>query len=114
MINVKDIYDKANSVAAMSQTAFVTAFNEAVLQLLSRYEANYIFEKSVPMDITSVEDSIPIYGEWRSSILNYVVYLKNGDALRKSEYDSSLDYAYRTVWKKRLGSCKRYRTPRWY
>lgn len=114
MINVKDIYDKANSVTPMSQAAFVTAFNEAVLQLLSRYEDRYIFENSAPRDITGVDESVPIYGEWRSSLLYYVIYLKTGDALRKSEYDSSLDYAYRTVWKKRLGRGRRFRTSRWY
>ncbi len=114
MINVKDIYDKANSVVGMAQKDFVTAFNEAVLQLLSRYEDRYIFENSAPRDITGVDESVPIYGEWRSSLLHYVLYLKTGDALRKSEYDSSLDYAYRTVWKKRLGRYKRYKTPKWY
>ena len=114
MINAKDIYDKANSIVGMSQKDFVTAFNEAILQLSSRYEEKYIFENSVPSELTSVEDSIPIHREWRSAILNYVIYLKNGDALRKSEYDSNLDYAYRTIWKKRLGAGKKFKTARWY
>lgn len=114
MINVKDIYDKANSVTPMSQTAFVTAFNEAVLQLLSRYEDIYVFENGHPRDITSIEETVPIFAEWRSALLHYVIYLKTGDALRKSEYDSALDYTYRTIWKKRLGRGKRYKTASWY
>ena len=113
MINAKDIYDKANSIVGMSQKDFVTAFNEAVLQLQSRYEERYIFDKGVPSELTVVDETIPIYSEWSSSILNYVIYLKNGDQLRKTEYDTSLDYAYRTIWKKRLGHGKRFKSARW-
>lgn len=113
MINVKDIYDKANSVTGMSQKEFITSFNEAVLQLTSRYDDKLVFENAAPRDITGVDETVPIYKEWSAAILHYVIYLKNGDALRKSEYDASLDYTYRTVWKKRMRGT-RYRVPRWY
>lgn len=114
MINVKDIYDKANSIAGMSQEKFITSFNEAILQLLSRYEERYVFENATPRDVVSIDERAPIHSEWKSPILNYVIYLKTGDSLRKNEYDTSLDYAYRTVWKKRLGIGKRFKTARWY
>lgn len=114
MINVKDIYDKANSVTGISQKDFITSFNEAVLQLISRYGENFVFDDAVPRDVTSVEESVKIYSEWKAPILHYVIYLKSGDALRKSEYDSSLDYAYRTIWKRRMRGKTRYRVSKWY
>ena len=112
MINVKDLYDKVNSVVGISQKEFISSFNEAVLQLLSRYGEKYVFDGTAPLDVMSIDDTSDIYSEWRSPIMNYVIYLKNGDQLRKQEFDSSLDYAYRTVWKRGLKK-RKYRTKTW-
>lgn len=114
MINVKDIYDKANSVTGISQNEFITSFNEAVLQLLSRYGESFVFDKALPRDVTGVDETVPIYDEWRAPILHYVIYLKNGDALRKNEYDSSLDYSYRTLWKKKMNGRTHFRVSKWH
>jgi hypothetical protein len=113
MINVKDIYDKANSITGVSQKEFVTFVNEAVLQLVGRYGGKYIYESGDGVEIKTVDDSIPVYAEWKIALINYVVYLKNGDALRKAEYDSSLDYIYRTIWKRRMGNRTKYRANSW-
>lgn len=114
MIYIKDLFDKANSIVGISQKEFLTSFNEALLQLNARYGEKFVFMAGVATDATSVEDTIGVYPEWRSAILNYVIYLKTGDQVRKGEYDSSMDYAYRTIWKRRMGKTKRYRVTRWY
>lgn len=113
MINIKDLYDKANSVVGISQKEFLTYVNEAILQLLSRYGEKYVFENTASIDILSVEDTADIYPEWKSPILHYVIYLKNGDQVRKQEYDSSHDYAYRTLWKARMRGRNRFRPSSW-
>lgn len=112
MINVKDLYDKVNSVVGISQKDFISSFNETVLQLLTRYGEKYVFENTAPLDIESVDDTSDIYAEWRAPILNYVIYQKSGDQLRRQEYDTSLDYAYRTVWRQKLKK-KRFKTNSW-
>lgn len=111
---VKDLYDKATTVAPMTQAEFLTFLAEGVGFLSARFGVSAVFENGVAAEAVSVEDSLPVYDAWKQSLLNYVIYSKNGDQLRRSEFEASLDYAYRTVWKGRMRGKNRYRVPHWY
>lgn len=111
---VKDIYDKATTVCAMTQAEFLTFLSEAIGVLTSRYGVRAVFENGVFVEATSVEQTLPIDDAWKGCLHNYVIYQKNGDQLRRSEFESALDYTYRTVWKKRMRGKNRYRVPHWY
>ena len=112
MIKIKDLYEKANSVTGMSQKEFLTYVNEALLQLNARYGDGFVYEDK-EVEVESVDSEVAVHKEWRSAILHYVIYLKNGDAVRKAEFDSSLDYSYRTIWKRLKGDKMHYRVPNW-
>ena len=111
---IKDLYDKANAVFAISQADFLTAFNEAVLQVASKYGEESVFSNGILSEAAGVDDNLPIFAAWKPCFLHYILYLKAGDALRKSEYDVLVEEAYRTVWKKKMRGRSRYRAATWY
>ena len=109
---IKDLFDKANQAVPMSQDDFLAAFNEAVWTLCAKYGAKYIFSDGEEQEASSVNDELPIYPEWREPILCYVIYVKNGDAVRYERFESLGIYAHRTVWSKRFKK-RRFKTPSW-
>lgn len=109
---IKDLFDKANQTAPMSQDEFLAAFNEGIWTLIALYGEGYIFLSCEAQDASSVNDDIPIYPEWREPLLCYIVYAKNGDAARYERFAGLGSYAYRTVWSKK-NKKRRFKTPSW-
>ena len=109
---IKDLFDKANQTAPMSQDEFLAAFNEGVWTLLAKYGEGNVFEAGETQEATSVNDELPIYPEWRECLLCYVIYAKNGDAVRYERFEGLGSYAHRTVWSKKFKK-RRFKTPSW-
>lgn len=110
---VKDLYDRVNAVVGVSQEGFLASLNEALFDLCGRYGEESVFRCAKERDVTSVNDEIPVYDEWRAALIHYAVYGKSGDSVRLEKYEQAVDYAYRTVWLRRLGKRRRYHVPSW-
>lgn len=110
---VKDLFDRVNAVVGVSQEGFLSSLNEALFELCAKYGDESVFHHAKERDVTSVNDEVPVYDEWRSALIHYAVYSANGDSARREKYEQAGDYAYRTVWLRRLGKRRRYRVPTW-
>lgn len=110
---VKDLYDRVNAVVGVSQEGFLTSLNEALFELCAKYGEASVFRTAKGQDITSVNDEVDVFDEWRAALIHYAVYSKNGDTVRYEKYEQSGDYAYRTVWLRRLGKRRRFHVPTW-
>jgi len=95
---IKEIYDKVNQKKGISQTEFLTAFNEALLRLNAKYGTDKVFVKGQYAEPRDVFDSLPIYQEWVPCLIDYAMYINTGDESSLRRFEDESDYAYRTVW----------------
>lgn len=96
----------------MSQTDFVAAANEAIDLLVMRYGVPAVFKAGERSAVVAYDDEAAIYDEYMPVLKDYIVYLKNGDAERRSSFESGANYAYRTVWAAKRKR-RRYGVPSW-
>ena len=50
----------------------------------------------------TVDTDIPIYDEYRAAICNNLLYLITGDSDRKTDFVNEADFAYKTVYARRM------------
>jgi hypothetical protein len=98
-VNIKNLYDTITLRVNCSHNTFLTHLDLTVRSLISRYKESYVIENSeVYITPKSINDDIPVFEEYYSSIISNIFFLLSGDVNYKSEFLSESDAAYKAVW----------------
>ena len=101
-MNIKDIYDTVTLSSACTHNAFLTHFDTTINYLVARYGQKNVFVDDSYQKPHSIDADVPVFDEYKAALCDNIIYLLSGNADRKTDFTAEADYAYKTVYAKRM------------
>lgn len=97
-MNIKSIYDTVTLRQPCSHGQFLSHLDLTVRTLMSQFGMKYVISGESYGIPRTVEDDIPVFDEYYTSIVDNILFLLTGDGDRKTDYVAESADAYKTVW----------------
>lgn len=101
-MNIKDIYDTVTLSSDCSHNAFLTHLDSTINYLIAKYGVGRVIYAEEYQKPQTIDADMPIYDEYKAAICDNILYLTTGDTNRKTDFVAEAEYAFKTVYAKRM------------
>lgn len=97
-MSILEIYEKVNLVIPIEQRQFFNYFEDTVTELQAMY-SGFVFEKDAEFTPpTSLSDENVILPLYSGAIVDNIIFLANGEEIRKTEFMRKSRDAFLKYW----------------
>lgn len=97
-VSILEIYEKVNLVIPIEQRQFFNYFEDTVTELQAMY-SGFVFEKDAEFTPpTSLSDENVILPLYSGAIVDNIIFLANGEEIRKTEFMRKSRDAFLKYW----------------
>lgn len=100
-MNTIALYDRVNLTASLSPSEFVAYFNDSVKYLVASYGEKYVCDGEYT-ELVKFNDGSNVFDLYSDAICDNIVFLKTGNADRKTDFLHKADQTYKYYWHKSI------------
>ena len=105
-MNILSLYESVCYTSPIDENLFIEYYNRTIDELTADIKDKYLcVAYTVPEHAETIDDGSNLYDEYRTAVLDNILFLASGDTARKTDFIMHKEQAYKKVWT-RLSSGK--------
>lgn len=100
-MNILSLYESVCYTSPIDENLFIEYLNRTIDELSADIKDKYLcLEATALPHIEAITDGCNLYDEYRTAVLDNILYFASGDTARKTDFVAHADQAYKKVWKR--------------
>lgn len=98
-MNILSLYESVCYTSPIDENLFIEYFNRTIDELSADIKDKYLcFEETALPRIEAISDGSSLYDEYRTAVLDNILFFATGDTAHKTDFVAHADQAYKKVW----------------
>lgn len=98
-MNILSLYESVCYTSPIDENLFIEYLNRTIDELSADIKDKYLgIDPAVVSRVEAITDGCNLYDEYRTAVLDNILFFSTGDTAHKTDFVAHADQAYKKVW----------------